>query len=125
MAMFSIDEYPDWMDELMNDVYGLFSDENDSGFEQDVWERVNGSGCIPNIGNVQVMVLFEDMKRIITKRYSDELDDAYISENSFEQQFNYEANNMSSHFYFNDEDFTELSEIDNMAKEWIKENKNE
>jgi len=123
MAIFSVDDYPDWIDELMNELYKLFPDENDLHFDEEVWALIENFERIPNIGNAQVMVLFSDMKRMMIKRYSHELDEALITEEYFESKFNLEVNNMASHFYFDDESFTELSELDNIIKNWIEENR--
>ena len=125
MALFYVDNYPDWLDELMNKIYELYEDINDSDFDEKVWTLVKGADEIPNIGNQQVYVLFKDVKRILARKYKDELYEACISTERFEACFNYEANSMASYFYFDNESFTELEEVDSMIKEWIKENSNE
>ena len=125
MALFYTDNYPDWMDELMNDVYILFEDEDDIDFDKKVWERIRESEEPPHVGNASVIVLYEDLVRIMKRYFKDELDAATISEDEMESKFNFEANDMGSHFYFNDEGFTELDELKDMVEEWIKENDNE
>ena len=122
MALFYVNDYPDWIDKLMNDVYALFEDESGIYFDENVWSYIRESKEPPHIGNASVSVMHNDLVRIMTRYFREEIGDAFIAESIFESEFNYEANAMGSHYYFNNEEFTEFDELKDMIEEWIKEN---
>ena len=91
--MYYVNDYPDWVDELVNHL-GI----DDSSFEEEVWNIVRESEEPPHIGNVQVSWLFE---RIIEE----------IKKGSPSAECKYEANGRGSYLTVDGEDITDIDQL--------------
>jgi len=111
--MFYDMDYPDWVDNIHNSIR---EDITGVSISDRVWESIRNSEQQPHIGNAIAYIKLQDVVSSVLSS----IEDGYMRE-QINSLFSLEINGGATYLNFDNEDYTELSDLKEAVENKIKE----